>query len=187
MDHELKIAFRLSNELGLRTFRENDAPGVFACVMKNCEHLRPWVHWMVPQYSLESAKTFIAESVAAANEKRSLGCGIFRNEDFVGSIGFVKFDWKAKKAEIGYWISRDEEGNGTVSKACKALIEYAFGELGLNRIEIRCSAENIRSAAIPERLGFLKEGVLRQSEFRNGRLHDFNYYGLLAADRDHQA
>ena len=62
------------------------------------------------------------------------------------------------------------------------LVDHAFHEMGLNRIEIRCAADNYRSSAIPERLGFNKEGVLRQSEFRDGRLHDFNIFGLLAAE-----
>jgi len=62
------------------------------------------------------------------------------------------------------------------------LIDFAFRELELNRIEIRCSSENSRSAAIPQRLGFTREGLLRMAEFRNGRLHDFEIYGLLASE-----
>jgi ribosomal-protein-serine acetyltransferase len=94
----------------------------------------------------------------------------------------VKFSWHARRTELGYWIAQNEEGKGTISKACKLLIDYAFAELDLNRIEIRCSVENTRSAAIPERLGFTLEGVLRQSHMRNGRLHDFSIYGLLRSE-----
>ena len=83
----------------------------------------------------------------------------------------------------GYWLDRGEVGKGVVTRACRTLIKYAFEELGMNRIEIQCSAENRRSAAVPERLGFTKEGVLRQAELRNGKLHDFSIYGLLAEDQ----
>jgi len=62
------------------------------------------------------------------------------------------------------------------------MIDYAFGEMEMNRVEIRCSAQNTRSAAIPERLGFTKEGLLRQAEVINGRPHDFLIFGLLAED-----
>jgi ribosomal-protein-serine acetyltransferase len=54
--------------------------------------------------------------------------------------------------------------------------------LGMNRIEIRCSAENIRSAAIPKRFGFTQEGRLRQRELRQERLHDFLIFGLLRSE-----
>jgi ribosomal-protein-serine acetyltransferase len=79
-------------------------------------------------------------------------------------------------------MDRAEEGKGIISAACRVLIGYAFDELHLNRAEIRCATSNLRSAAIPERLGFRKEGVLRQSEFRDGQLHDFSIYGLLAEE-----
>ena len=178
----MKSSFRVTDEIVLRAFTLNDAEQVFAIVMKNSDHLRPFMHWMVPDYSLRSAKEFISQSIAGLADRKSLALGIFRRNDFIGSIGFVNFDWNSKKTEIGYWISEDEEGKGIVTEACRLLIDHAFHELGMNRIEIRCSAENVRSAAIPERLGFVREGVLRQAEFRDGRLHDFNLYGLLASE-----
>ncbi len=52
----------------------------------------------------------------------------------------------------------------------------------MNRVEIRCSTENSRSAAVPERLGFKLEGTLRQAEVLHGRAHDFLIFGLLAED-----
>ena len=176
------ISFQIDNEILLRQFVIDDAEGVFTAVMHNYEHLRPFMHWIVPEYSLDSAKEFITESIANAAKMKSLGFGIFRKNGLIGSIGFVNFDTKAKKTEIGYWISKDEQGKGIVSRASELLIDHAFAEMALNRIEIRCSSENIRSAAIPKRLGFVKEGLLRQSEFRNGHLHDFNVYGLLASE-----
>jgi ribosomal-protein-serine acetyltransferase len=81
--------------------------------------------------------------------------------------------------EIGYWISAKFEGNGIITHSCKALIAYAFNELKLNRVEIRCATENGRSRAIPERLGFKLEGVLRESEWRHTRFYDMAIYGLL--------
>jgi ribosomal-protein-serine acetyltransferase len=100
----------------------------------------------------------------------------------IGSTGFNRLEWTAKVCEIGYWIDRDEEGKGTITKACRAMITYAFDELEMNRIEIRCSTENVRSAAVPERLGFKLEGTLRQAEVLNGHAHDFFIFGLLAED-----
>lgn len=176
------VSFRLDSEIVLREFKPTDAEAVFRTVTENHEHLRVFMHWIVPDYSLLSARQFIAEAIAARSERRNLGLAIFRNDRFIGSIGFTTFDWLANATEIGYWIAKDEEGKGIVSRSVELLIDHAFSELGMNRIEIRCSAENIRSAAIPERLGFKREGVLRQSQFRNGKLHDFIVFGLLKSE-----
>ena len=182
MDKELTTTFRIDDEITLRVFAEGDAEQVAETVLRNREHLEVFMHWMTPDYSIESATDFIARSIETVDSKSGIGFGIFRGRQFIGSIGFVYFDWVARKTEIGYWIDKREEGKGVVTGVCVRLIRYAFDELRLNRIEIRCSTENLRSAAIPERLGFRKEGVLRQVELRNGHLHDFSVYGLLADD-----
>lgn len=174
--------FKIDEEVALRRFREDDAAAVFETVHRNSEHLTEFMHWMSPDYSIESAKEFIERAVAPVTKSGSLGFGIFRKERLIGSIGFVYFDEKAGKTEIGYWIDQEEQGKGIVSKACRTLINWVFDEFDFNRIEIRCSAQNKRSAAIPERFGFKLEGHLRESEFRNGKLHDFLIFGLLRSE-----
>lgn len=176
------VTFRVDNEVAVREFREADADEVFRAVKENYDHLRSFMDWITPEYSITSAEEFIAQSIKGREERTNMGLGIFRGDRFIGSIGFVHFDWAAMKTEIGYWIAAAEEGKGIVSRAATLLIDFAVRELGINRIEIRCSAENLRSSAIPLRLGFQKEGHLRRSEFRNGRLHDFAIYGLLASE-----
>ena len=168
--------------IALRRFRDDDADKVQAAVMRNANHLTPFMQWMVPNYSLDMARDFISRSYKAAEAREVLGFGIFCDDELIGSIGMVNFDWKAAKTEIGYWIDSGHEGKGIVSKACNALIDLAFIDLELNRIEIRCSSKNERSAAIPKRFGFTLEGCLRQSEFRDGELHDFLVFGLLRSE-----
>jgi ribosomal-protein-serine acetyltransferase len=182
MDARLMASFQINDEITLREFVPEDADGVYEVVKRNYDHLKIFMHWASLDYDLAAAKDFIQRSAADRLDRKSLGFGIFKDAQFIGSIGFTYFDWVAMKTEIGYWIDRDEEGRGIISSACRRLVDFAFDELKMNRIEIRCSSENSRSAAIPKRLGFTKEGLLRQSEFRNGRLHDFEVYGLLASE-----
>ncbi len=177
LDRVLKV-----DEFELRRFCRSDAETVFETVVRNREHLQPFMHWMVPEYSIDSAREFIESSTAAADNRESLGFGIFLDKELLGSIGFVNFDWKARRTEIGYWIAKDREGTGIVSRSCVALIDLAFRELEMNRIEIRCAAKNTRSAAIPKKFGFTLEGCLRQAELRNGELHDFLIFGLLRTE-----
>lgn len=167
------------DDLVVRRFREGDAAAVFDAVSRNREHLTPFMHWMVPDYSLQMAKEFIQRAVEGVEKKELLGLGIFEGDRLLGSIGYTSFEWTARRTEIGYWIDRELEGRGLVTRVCIRLIDHAFEELDLNRVEIRCSVENLRSAAIPRRLGFQQEGLLRQSEVRHGKLHNFLIFGLL--------
>ena len=176
------VSFRIDEEIVLRELTLDDAGAVFEVVSRNYEHLKNFMHWASPDYDLVSACEFIRRAIGDRAERKSLGLGIFRNGEFIGAIGFVNFDWVAMKTEMGYWIAGDEQGKGIVSAAARRLVDFAFDELKMNRIEIRCSAENLRSSAIPKRLGFKLEGLLRQSECRGRRLHDFEVYGLLASE-----
>ncbi len=85
-------------------------------------------------------------------------------------------------AELGYWIDADTQGRGVVTRATRALTTAAFGRLGLNRVEIRAGTENLRSRAVPQRLGFVLEGVRRSSEKVGDRFLDHAVYSMLAAD-----
>jgi len=80
---------------------------------------------------------------------------------------------------LGYWIGKEHEGNGIITSSCRRLLQYGFEVLMLNRIEIRCGVENVRSQRVPERLGFTKEGTLRQVENIRGQFIDHYLYSLL--------
>ncbi|MEM7802567.1 MAG: GNAT family N-acetyltransferase, partial [Chloroflexota bacterium] len=84
----------------------------------------------------------------------------------IGSTGFHRIDWSIPKVEIGYWISKSHEGQGFVTETVRALETIAFDHLGAQRIEIRCDADNEKSAAIPRRLGYRHEAT-----FQNFRRH----------------
>ncbi|HUR96702.1 MAG TPA: GNAT family N-acetyltransferase [Pyrinomonadaceae bacterium] len=183
MDTEqLRTEFELSEGVTLRAWEESDLLDAYDIVIQERAHLQTFMRWMTNEYSMEDSRKFLTNAIANRKEKKNLGLGIFRGDKLIGSIGFVYFDWEARKTEIGYWIAKVEEGKGIVTAATRRLIEYTFDELGFNRVEIRCSTENARSAAVPIRLGFRKEALLRQAEVIHDRLHDFFVFALLAED-----
>jgi ribosomal-protein-serine acetyltransferase len=171
--------FLIDEEIELRPFVESDAEMVFEIVTANLDHLHTHLHWATKDYNLENAREFIRRAETASAEKKNQTFGIFSGGKLIGVIGFVKFNWASRRTEIGYWIAKDYEGRGIVTKSCKELINYAFEKLDMNRIEIRCAMENTRSRAIPEKLNFKLEGVLRQSEWRHTRFYDMAIYGML--------
>jgi ribosomal-protein-serine acetyltransferase len=181
MDKELRTEFQL-DDFEMRAWREDDIDAALDVVLRNREHLQTYMQWMTDDYSLEHARKFLVAGIKDRLDRKTLGLALLREGNLIGSTGFNRLDWSAKVCEIGYWIDSKAEGKGLITKACQAMIEYAFDELEMNRIEIRCSAENLRSAAVPERLGFKLEGTLRKAEMLNGRPHDFLVFGLLADD-----
>jgi ribosomal-protein-serine acetyltransferase len=88
----------------------------------------------------------------------------------------------ARSAEVGYWLDAGFEGRGLVTRAVTAVLDHAFGPLGLHRVELRTNPTNKRSRSVAQRLGFTQEGVLREvAAFPNERRDDV-VYGLLARE-----
>jgi ribosomal-protein-serine acetyltransferase len=108
--------------------------------------------------------------------------GIWWEGRLAGIIGAGRIDWENRSTNIGYWLGEAYQGKGLVTGACRALLDYLFSELKLQRIEIRGATDNPKSCAIPRRLGFSKEGVLRQAQAFDDRYLDIEVHGLLAED-----
>ena len=83
---------------------------------------------------------------------------------------------------LGYWIGEAYQGRGLVTASCRALITHAFDEARLNRVEIRCAVENRKSRAIPARLGFRQEGLLRDAEWLYDHFVDHVVYATLVKE-----
>jgi ribosomal-protein-serine acetyltransferase len=179
----LTQTFDLGGAVILRPFVQNDSSLIYAAVKANYDHLRTFLHWVTPEFTKTTAKEFIRRSQSNAKASSAANWGIFCHGSLAGTIGFVKINWPSKNAEIGYWINKEFEGLGLITRATQTLINHSFNVLALHRIEIHCAKTNRRSRAVPERLGFRKEGILRQSEWRHDRFHDMVIYGLLADDR----
>ena len=102
--------------------------------------------------------------------------------EIVGVGGYNTLDWTNKVVTIGYWLDKDYQGNGIMTRVAEALTDYAIMELGMNRVDIRAAVENVKSRSIPERLGFTLEGKVRQAEWLYDRHVDHAVYGMLAED-----
>jgi hypothetical protein len=96
-----------------------------------------------------------------------------------GMVGYNRLDWDNRTAFIGYWLAKDAEGKGIVTRCCRALVDHAFTELGLNRVVIQVAVGNFRSQAIPDRLGFSREGIAREGEWLYDRYVDLAVNALL--------
>lgn len=174
--------YRIDEQTELRLLEEQHTHELFALTDHNRAHLRRWLPWVDSVTSPEDTRQFIKSALEQFAQNSGFHAGIWYKQKLVGVIGYHKIDWANRKTSIGYWLSAAYEGQGLMTKACRALIEYAFGNLKLHRIEIRCATENQKSRAIPQRLGFTQEGVIRQAEWLYDHFVDHVVYGMLASE-----
>jgi ribosomal-protein-serine acetyltransferase len=166
-------------ELGLLEPRHADE--LFALIDRNREYLRQWMPWVDGTKIPDDTLAYRKQSLHQFAEDGTIPAGIWHDGNLVGTIGLHSVGYKCK--EIGYWIGEEYQGKGIVTAACRALINHAFNELGINRIGIRVQPSNNRSRAIPERLGFMCEGTLRQVAVNaDSKFVDLVMYSLLKDD-----
>ncbi|MGE8205603.1 GNAT family N-acetyltransferase [Heyndrickxia sp. NPDC080065] len=167
-----------TERLRLREITENDAEAIFSYFSKD----------IVTKYygqetfvSIEQAKKFVELFSKNFTDKRGIRWGIERKEEngLIGTIGFNAWIPHHKRAEIGYELHPDFWQKGYASEAAKKVLEYGIKELGLTRIGAVVFLENTASNQMLTKLGFQKEGVLKNYIYQNGVPHDTNVYGLV--------
>lgn len=177
---------KINERLTLELISDPIAELLFQAIDGNRAHLSsflPWVdHMKVPQ----DFSNYILASRQLAAAGKELSYAIVFDQIPVGRIGLHNINTQHRHASIGYWLTKSAEGNGLILKSCKELIRYGFQKLKLKRIEIKAAVANHRSLAVPEKLGFTKEGVLRQAELVNDKFLDLVLYSILEEEWDKQ-
>jgi ribosomal-protein-serine acetyltransferase len=166
----------------LSLLEERHAEDIFAVVDRERAYLREWLPWVDSTTDASDSGEFIKSTLRQFAANEGLSAGIWQGDALIGVIGTHKIDWLYRRVEIGYWLSGLFQGRGIVTDACRAIIDHAFKEWKLNRVEIHCATGNAKSCAIPERLGFQFEGVLREAQLLNGKYRDLNAYSMLARE-----
>jgi ribosomal-protein-serine acetyltransferase len=169
-------------DLELRPLDERDVGALFALTDANRAALREWLPWLDGVRSPEDTRAFVATAQRRLGQREGLDAGIRAAGTLIGVISYHRISWSHRSTEIGYWLGAAWQGRGLMTRACRALTAHALRELGLNRVEIRCATGNRKSRAIPERLGFAREGTLRQAEWLHDHFVDLVVYGMLARE-----
>ena len=176
------LRIKIDEDTDLRIYEERHAREVAELVDQNRAYLRQWLPWVDSSRTVEDSKAFIQNSLQQFARNEGFQLGVWYRGELAGGIGYHPIDWADRKAEIGYWLGEAFQGKGLMTKACSTLVTYAFDELGLYKVEIHCATENIRSCAIPKRLGFKQEGVLRDAEWLYDHFVDLVVFGMLAKE-----
>ncbi len=135
------------------------------------------------QHSREETERFLDGIHEGFRTSSLYQWGIEHNGRVVGTCTLGGIDWENRRAEIGFALVRASWGQGPMPDALAALIDHAFGALGLHRIEADVDPRNTVSLRLLERLGFRREGHLRERYFKDGEIQDSLMLGLLRSDR----
>ena len=176
-----KFHLDVGDGLHIRLLEEKDAPALFALIDSDRESLRRWLPWVDRTRTPADSVAFIRNALEQYRNCTGLHAGIWQDSRLAGVIGYV-MDINNRRTMIGYWLSTPYRGRGLATRACMAMIDVAFSKLLFNKVEIYCAVDNHDSRAIPERLGFKPEGVLRQYEWINDHYVDVVAYGMLASE-----
>ncbi|HTA13675.1 MAG TPA: GNAT family protein [Solirubrobacteraceae bacterium] len=171
--------FQLSDGQKLRLIEESDAGELQAVVDANRDHLARWLPWAAGQTS-EDTLAFIDHAREQLARNDGFQMTVVDDDKIVGMVGFVGVSWQHRSTTIGYWLAESAQGRGIMTRAVRALTSHALEIWQLNRVEIRAGVDNARSRAIPERLGFNQDGVLRDAERIGDRYVDQAVYAMLA-------
>ncbi len=158
-----------------------DASEAFAVVDAERHRLREWLPWVDDTVDVETERSFLT-SIEQVN---ATGTGVHAtircDGELAGLVG-LRLDGLHACAEVGYWLGERWVGRGVMTRAVAAMIDLAFRDLGIHRVELLAATENVRSRAIAERLGMTLEGVRREAEELPHGFVDLAMYSILAQD-----
>jgi len=169
----------IDKNLKLVPLREESAELIFDIINKNRNFLRVWLPFVDTTTELSHTRDFIKNTLTSDCLKKDMVFEVICSERLCGLVALKETDPVNKKSELGYWLAEKEQGKGVMLNSCRGILHFAFNELKMNRITIKCAVGNEKSQQIPFRLQFEFEGIERQGEYLNGKFIDLKVYSLL--------
>lgn len=168
--------------LTLRPVMPGDGAVMFEAKAETFEMLHQWMPWAKELGSADDMETVVRESYAKFIRREDVMIAGFEKDTgrFVVGTGLHRFDWHIRRFEIGYWVRKSAQGHGYATEAANALTRYAFMQLAARAVSIEHADGNDRSRRVIEKLGFEKEGVIRQAiALPGGDVTDIHIYSRL--------
>lgn len=171
-----------TERLILRRFTRRDVNSVTEAVQSSLSDLNEWLPWAHPGYRKDDATTYIKDSGEAWKEGRAYDFAIRRRVDtrrHLGNISIWPVSRLTRTGEIGYWVRTDATTHGIATEATAAVVKMGFEDLGYHKLTLRIAIGNRASERVAEKLGFSREGVLREELLIRGRWVDHTLFSLL--------
>lgn len=165
----------------LKARSKDHAAEMYSLIDKNREHLRPWMPWESTTQSELDSQSYLELAQSWWEKGSTFDFSVFdkSSSKMIGSFGLHSIHWEKKTCEFGYWICRNHQGKGLVTEAIR-LGESLAADLGLHRLIVRCDRLNIKSQAVPKRMGYKLESVqIDECTDHRGRMRDTLQFSKL--------
>jgi ribosomal-protein-serine acetyltransferase len=176
------VSFQVDPGLVVQSVDLRYAADLYTLIARNTKHLQRYLPNVVAINSLEAAREHIQAMQRLAEQGEILELHVLLGSRLCGAIRLNNVEWEHHKLSIAYFLDAECQGKGIITRAARSVIRYCFRELSINRIELRCATGNRASIAVAERLGFTREGELRQAELLDQGYVNHYVYGLLSQD-----
>jgi RimJ/RimL family protein N-acetyltransferase len=163
----------MDTDISLRPYRLNDAPALHEAAIESVWEVRPFMPWCHPNLTLDEGRSWIEAQVSAFTARKAFEFVILgRGGRFLGGCGLNQIDEENHRANLGYWVRSSATGRGVATTAVRQLVQWAFENTNLVRLEVVVSTENAASLRVAEKAGAANEGVLRKRLLLHGMWHD---------------
>lgn len=176
-----KLPTLTGGSLHLRWLEKRDIPALFD-IFGDEEVTR---YCGVPQLTALSGAEDLLGQIRTGFRERSLfqwGVALAETDEVIGTCTLFHFSWTHRRCELGFALAKKRWGLGDGGRAARSVLNFAFERLGLHRVEADADPRNVRSLALLERLGFRREGLLRERYIVNGEVQDGVMLGLLRSE-----
>lgn len=155
------------------------AEDIYKVIVDERLRLAKYLPWVMDMKSVQDEEQFLEYSIEKIHKEEMMMFIILVDENVAGMIDLHNINRSAKRAEVGYWISKNYEGYGIITQSVNIIEGYAFNEIKLHKLQIRVHPNNTKSASIPQRLGYFKEATLIEHEMLNDEYIDLDIFAKL--------
>ncbi|NRF13684.1 GNAT family N-acetyltransferase [Vibrio coralliilyticus] len=175
----------IDSELELALVQESFATQYSELVSTQTEYLSKWLTWPPYCQSEQDFRMFVQRVLHEYADGKSMTCAIIYNSNIVGNCSFNTISYDTKTVEIGYWLSQHQQGKGIITRVVNKLIDIAFNEYQMEKVQLSAAKDNLPSRRVAERVGMTLEGIITNKEKVGDRILDHAVYGIHRQNTHH--
>jgi ribosomal-protein-serine acetyltransferase len=172
----------IDDDLHLEKAKKSHALPIFEIIQHNRNYLRRWLPFVDQTRQPKDTEHYFRILLSPAHREQNAVYIVWYKGEISGLASYKDIDRVNHRCEIGYWLAERMQGKGIMTRTVKKMVEFAFRNMHINRIQVKVAVGNVKSAAIPRKLGFYYEGTERSGEFHTDRYYDLEVFSLLKAE-----
>jgi ribosomal-protein-serine acetyltransferase len=170
--------------ISLRPYRLDDAAALHEAAIESVWEVRPFMPWCRPDLTVDEGRRWVEAQVSAFAARKAFEFVILAPDGrFLGGCGLNQIDEENHRANLGYWVRSSATGRGIATAAVRQLVQWAFNNTSLVRLEVVVSTQNAASLRVAEKSGALSEGVLKKRLLLHGMWHDAVMLSFVRTDK----